>query len=78
MATPMITPVQRFIRLLNVERKEVYSIYAFALFNGLINLSLPLGIQSIINLIGGGIVSSSWVILVLVVIIGVAMSGRLA
>ncbi len=73
----LLTPVQRFIRLLNVERKEVYSIYAFALFNGLINLSLPLGIQSIINLIGGGIVSSSWVILVMIVIMGVAMSGIL-
>ena len=74
---PILTPVQRFIRLLNVERSELYSIYSFAIFNGLINLTIPLGIQSIINLIGGGIVSSSWLILVLVVIIGVALSGVL-
>lgn len=73
----LLSPVQRFIRLLKVERKELYSIYLFAIFNGLINLSLPLGIQSIINLIGGGVVSSSWIILVLVVILGVAMSGVL-
>ncbi len=74
---PILTPLQRFIRLLNVERSELYSIYSFAIFNGLINLTIPLGIQSIINLIGGGIVSSSWLILVLVVIIGVALSGIL-
>ncbi len=73
----LLSPVQRFIRLLKVERKELYSIYLFAIFNGLINLSLPLGIQSIINLIGGGVVSSSWIILVFVVILGVAMSGVL-
>lgn len=73
----IITPVQRFIRLLKVERKDLYSIYLFAIFNGLINLSLPLGIQSIINLIGGGVVSTSWIILVIVVIVGVAMSGVL-
>ncbi len=74
---PILTPLQRFIRLLNVERSELYSIYSFAIFNGLINLTIPLGIQSIINLIGGGIVSSSWLILVLVVIVGVALSGVL-
>lgn len=74
---PVLTPLQRFIRLLNVERSELYSIYSFAIFNGLINLTIPLGIQSIINLIGGGIVSSSWLILVMVVIIGVALSGVL-
>jgi len=73
----LLTPVQRFIRLLKVERSDLYSIYLFAIFNGLINLSLPLGIQSIINLIGGGVVSTSWVILVIVVILGVAMSGVL-
>ena len=74
---PILTPLQRFLRLLNVERSELYSIYSFAIFNGLINLTIPLGIQSIINLIGGGIVSSSWLILVFVVIIGVALSGIL-
>lgn len=74
---PILTPLQRFISLLNVERSELYSIYSFAIFNGLINLTIPLGIQSIINLIGGGIVSSSWLILVFVVIIGVALSGVL-
>ncbi len=70
-------PLRRFARLLKVERKEIYSILLFAIFSGIINLSLPLGIQSIINLIGGGIVSTSWIILVIIVILGVAMTGVL-
>ncbi len=70
-------PLVRFARLLKVERKEIYTILLFAIFSGIINLSLPLGIQSIINLIGGGVVSTSWVILVIIVIIGVSMNGVL-
>lgn len=70
-------PLRRFARLLKVERKEIYSILLFAIFSGIINLTLPLGIQSIINLIGGGIVSTSWVILVVIVILGVIMTGVL-
>ncbi len=70
-------PVVRFARLLKVERKEIYTILLFAIFSGIINLSLPLGIQSIINLIGGGVVSTSWVILVIIVILGVTMTGVL-
>jgi ABC-type bacteriocin/lantibiotic exporter with double-glycine peptidase domain len=42
-----------------------------------VSLSLPLGIQAIINLIQGGRVSLSWIILVLVVILGVAFNGVL-
>jgi ABC-type bacteriocin/lantibiotic exporter with double-glycine peptidase domain len=40
-------------------------------------LSLPLGIQAIINLIQGAQVSTSWVILVILVTIGVTFSGAL-
>lgn len=50
-------------------------VYLYAIFNGLVNLSLPLGIQAIINLIVGGQVSTSWYILVFVVIMGIALSG---
>jgi ABC-type bacteriocin/lantibiotic exporter with double-glycine peptidase domain len=71
------TPVQRFWRLLQPDRKEIRNVYVYAIFNGLINLSLPLGIQAIINLIQGGQVSTAWVVLVSVVVIGVAASGVL-
>lgn len=65
----------RFINLIKVDRQEIISIYVYAIFNGLVSLSLPVGIQAIINLISGGQVSTSWIVLVVFVILGVALSG---
>lgn len=72
-----ITPLQRLINMLKLDGKEIRDVYAYAVFNGLINLSLPLGIQAIINLIQGGQVSTSWILLVVFVVAGVAASGVL-
>ena len=71
----LLTPLKRFINLLKVDRQDIFSIYVYALFNGVIALSLPLGIQAIINLITGGQISTSWIILVAFVIAGVAFTG---
>ena len=72
-----LTTTQRFWRLLKPDRKEITNVYVYSIFNGLINLSLPLGIQAIINLIQGGRVSTSWIILVMFVVLGVAITGVL-
>lgn len=71
------TPFQRFWRLLKPDAKEVRNIYVYAAFNGIINLSLPLGISAIVNLIQGGRISTSWVVLLIFVIGGVALGGVL-
>lgn len=71
------TPVQRFFRLLEPNKKAIRNLYIFAVFNGLIALSLPLGIQAIINLIQGGEVSASWILLVSIVLIGYILNGGL-
>jgi ABC-type bacteriocin/lantibiotic exporter with double-glycine peptidase domain len=76
-STIKLTPVQRFWRLLHPDRKEIRNVYVYAVFAGLINLSLPLGIQAIINLIQGGQVSTAWVVLVTVVVLGVTATGVL-
>ncbi|NNL00731.1 MAG: ATP-binding cassette domain-containing protein, partial [Eudoraea sp.] len=47
------------------------------IFAGVVNLSLPLGIQAIINLIQGAQVSTSWIILVILVTLAVAFTGVL-
>lgn len=70
-----ISPLKRFFNMLKVDRQEILSIYVYALFNGVLTLSLPLGIQAIISLITGGQVSTSWIVLVIFVIVGVALSG---
>jgi ABC-type bacteriocin/lantibiotic exporter with double-glycine peptidase domain len=72
------TPFQRLTHLLKIDRKDVVQIILYAVFAGLVSLSLPLGIQAIINLIQSGRVSASWVLLVVIVIIGVALGGILS
>ena len=72
------SPLKRFFRLIDSEKKEVILIYIYAIFNGLIHLSLPLGIQAIIATISGSIGSdlpTSWVILVGIVLVGISLSG---
>jgi ABC-type bacteriocin/lantibiotic exporter with double-glycine peptidase domain len=70
-------PLQRFFRLLSVDKKEITQIYIYAIVNGLVVLSLPLGIQAIINFITGGLISTSWIVLVAFVIAGLIFSGTL-
>lgn len=72
-----LTPLKRFWNLLNLYRKEIRQIYIYALFIGIVNLSLPLGIQSIINFLQTGEFSTTWVILVGFVLLGIAITGLL-
>ncbi|MBK7637980.1 MAG: hypothetical protein IPJ13_29630 [Saprospiraceae bacterium] len=73
----MFTPLQRFFRMLEPNGKAIRNLYIFAVINGIIALSLPLGIQAIINLIQGGEVSASWILLVAIVLLGYLFSGEI-
>lgn len=68
---------KRFLKLLEPDKREIKNVYIYAIFNGLISLSLPLGIQAIVNLIQGGQINTSWILLVSIVILGVLLSGVL-
>ena len=72
-----LTPTKRFWKLLKPDSEEIKNIYVYAVFSGLVSLSLPLGIQAIVNLIQGGQISTSWIILVIVVILGIGLTGLL-
>lgn len=72
-----LTPWQRFLGLLSLERKDIFQIAYFAIFEGIVALTLPLGIQSIINLLQSAQISTSWIILVILVTIGVTFAGVL-
>lgn len=76
----MITtkPLERFLNLLKLDKRDISQIIFYAIFAGLISLSLPLGIQAIINLIQSGRVSISWIMLVIIVVIGVVLVGILS
>jgi len=72
-----MSPWERFLGLIELERKDVMQVAYYAIFSGLVTLSLPLGIQAIINLIQGAQVTTSWILLVVLVTIGVAFAGVL-
>lgn len=71
------TPWSRFLNLLSIERRDLLQIAYYAVFSGIVALSLPLGIQAIINLIQGAQITTSWIVLVVLVTVGVVFSGVL-
>lgn len=77
MNQPHSTPWSRFFSLITLEKKDILQIFYYALFAGILSLSLPLGIQAIINLIQGAQISNSWIILVVLVTLGVSFTGTL-
>ncbi len=77
MNSSRLTPTQRFWRLLKPDADEIRNVYAYAVFSGLVSLSLPLGIQAIVNLIQGGRISTSWVLLVALTVLGTLFAGIL-
>lgn len=68
-------PITRILKVLKLEKKEITAVYFYAMFGGLVQLSLPLGIQSIINFVLGGAISTSLVVLIVLVVLGVFLSG---
>lgn len=70
-------PVKRIFRVIKLEKNEISSVYFYAILNGLIQLSLPLGIQSIISFVLGGAITTSLVVLIFFVVLGVFLTGML-
>ena len=77
MENKTLTPWKRFLGLLKLDRKDIFQIGYYAVFEGIVAMSLPLGIQAIINLIQGAQMSTSWIVLSMLVTAGVAFSGML-
>jgi len=73
-----MTPLKRFYNLLELDKKDIYQLFFYAIFAGLVSLSLPMGIQAIINFIQSGRVSASWIVLIVLVVVGVALVGILS
>ncbi len=77
MAIAKLTTLRKFLDILKHEKDEIYSIYFYSILSGLVQLSLPLGIQSIISFVLGGAISTSLVLLIVLVILGVFIAGLL-
>lgn len=72
-----LTPMQRMLRLLKLEQRDIWYIYFYAVIIAVISLTLPLGVQAIMELVAGGVIFSSIVLIIAFVIIGVAAAGIL-
>jgi ABC-type bacteriocin/lantibiotic exporter with double-glycine peptidase domain len=71
------TPMSRLFSLMRAEKKDIAYIYFYAIIISFISLSLPVGIQSIIEMISGGVFFNAIVILIALVIVGIIVSGAL-
>jgi len=60
-----MSTLKRFFNLLRLDKKDVFQLLFYAIFAGLLSLSLPLGIQAIINFIQAGRISASWIVLII-------------
>lgn len=70
-------PFRRLLQLLKTEKKELFYILFYAIVVGFISLTVPLGIQTTVELISGGVVFSSVYLMIALVIVGVIVSGVL-
>ncbi len=71
------SPLKRFFKFVASEKSNIFYIYIYAVLIGLINLSLPLGIQAIIGRISGGMMFDGVIVLITFVILGLMLSGGL-
>jgi ABC-type bacteriocin/lantibiotic exporter with double-glycine peptidase domain len=73
--------LNKFFKIIRLEKKEVTAIYFYAILSGVIQLSLPLGIQTIINFsqaaAGTAKLPVSIILLIFIVLVGILVSGIL-
>lgn len=69
------SPLARVLALVKLEKAEIGSIYFYAILNGLILLSVPLGIQSIVGFVMGASFRASIYVLIFLVVAAVLASG---
>ena len=75
--SPSLSPIQRLFRLLAAERRDIVYLYVYAALAGIISLSLPLGVQSVIGFVSSGAVSTSLVVLIGMIVLGTLLVGGL-
>lgn len=69
--------IGRFLALLAPEKRAITHIYVYAIFAGLLTLSLPLGVQSVIGFVSSGQISTSVIVLLVFITLGTLLTGGL-
>ncbi len=77
MATDKLSSIAKFFDILRFERKEISAIYFYAILAGLVQLSVPVGIQSFMSFVQAGTISAAMILLVVFIVAGAFFSGFL-
>lgn len=75
--TSLNNALRKLYQLLLLDKRDISAIYLFAILSGLVQLSVPIGIQSIIGFVQASDYSTSIVLLIVLVVIGVFVNGLL-
>jgi ATP-binding cassette, subfamily B, bacterial len=67
--------LRKLYKLIMLDKRDVTSVYFFAILAGLLSLILPLGIQTIISFVMANTLSTSIIVLITIVIAGVFLNG---
>ncbi len=71
------SPWGRLIDLLRLERRDIVYLYVYTIAVGALGLVLPLGVQALISFMSGGLIGTSIVVLVGLIIASSVISGLL-
>lgn len=76
-SSPDHHPLSKFLRLLIRERKDISYILIYAIVAGGLSLTLPLGVQTIINFVMSGSIMDTMILMMVAVVLGTLMTGGL-
>lgn len=72
-----LSPVRRFLSLLDLERRDIWTVTLFAFVSGLLTLATPLAVESLVNVVSWGIYLQPLVVLGLILLICLGIAGVL-
>ncbi len=73
----LVKSITKLTKILMLDRRDIAVTYMFVILAGMVQLSLPLGIQSIIGFVLAGTISTSIIVLITMVVFGVFINGLL-
>lgn len=71
------SPIHKLWHLLIEEKSEITAVYFYAILSGLLQLSVPIGVQSIIGFVLGANMVTSIYVLIIVIVLAVLLVGIL-
>jgi len=72
-----LSPFRRFVRLLRLELNDIWTVVLFALVSGVLALSTPLAVESLVNVVSWGTYVQPLIVLALILLASLGLAGVL-